>query len=371
MSDEGILMVMDMLERDRRMDVKWTEQLERRGVRNAFLPLHMKHLSENARAHRDPVEHSFRSGVTDPSIHGGSANEVALQRALDQAAKENTKMKLMIKNLNAEVERLGGIQLVEEDGSDEEDEDLVTPAEIAWKRATALHHLPRTISEESITEEAYDWRRTLEIREAAVQRREHLITEREKNVRTIEEKEAELEQKIKELEIKDREYKLRFRGLEERELKEGNLPDMIREIEEREAEVARKEEELAEREDELRDREQRVLDEPEPAPVKEAGPPSKLNILVPSLSELTGIYEISPDLHCGRPLWLCDDRQLYHEGGKWVLGFANDVEEGIVWMASTNPHRNAYPHTITSWSVVEDEGGDFVVNGEIEVTCID
>eukprot|EP01064_Diplonema_japonicum_P004374 TRINITY_DN12833_c4_g1_i1.p1 TRINITY_DN12833_c4_g1~~TRINITY_DN12833_c4_g1_i1.p1 ORF type:complete len:370 (+),score=102.11 TRINITY_DN12833_c4_g1_i1:96-1205(+) len=367
MGEDGVLMVMDMLERDRRMDVKWTEQLERRGVRNAFLPLHMQH-AMSQRHHEDPTTLISPLAAGAPSLPVAAMNvnqnEVdALQQALDAAAKENAKMKLMINNLNNEIERLGGIQLAMESDSEEE---LATPAEIAWKRATALHHLPRTISEESITEEAYDWRRTLEYREAAVERRERLLIEREHTLRNTEAKESDLDQKIKEIELKDREYKLRFRGLEDREAREGNLPEMLRAAEEKQEELEQKEQELAEKEASLEAREAEM--EATAVEKEPDTPPQRLNIIVPSLGELSGVYDLSEDMLKGRAQWMCDDKTLYHEAGKWVIGFSHEMDDGIVWMASTAPHRNAFPQAITSWSLVEDEGGDFIVQTDIEVT---
>ncbi|KAJ9458198.1 hypothetical protein DIPPA_33062 [Diplonema papillatum] len=404
MSAASVGLVIELLEENGRMEVKWSEQLARADVRNHYEPKHLANAKKLKSANgtlssvQGKKELSFIMPRTNalsavgrgrvcPSSYAGSAvdgyvdphESSALQEALDLAAKENAKLKLTISVMNQERSEL---EQVEYDVLSDVFVDDATPGELAWKRATALHHLPRTISEESMTEETFDWRRTLEMREKAVLHREKLVTEREIKVRDLESRQADLEQARKEIAIKDREYKLRFRGVEERETKEGNMPKMLKELEEREQACLEKETALEERDEAMNDREtalndrsndldarEATLQEREEAVVgREPPPPHSLLVEIPKQPKLSGVYNLSLDSHRGRPKWESDDatRALYHEGGKWVFGFVNEMDEGIVWVTSARPHKGDFPDAISEWMTYEDET-DFVLDEEVTV----
>ena len=232
-------------------------------------------------------------------------------------------------------------------------------------RAISLHHLPRTVSEESLTEETYTWRGTLETRERAVRKREKLLSEKEESVIVVQERLAELEQQTKELAIKDREYKLRYRGIEEREAREGDLPRRIAEITQREQEIEAKERAL-----------QRQLDNAHTTTTTTTNgngnnntPPDTLQVDVPSLYDMAGTYVLMDEQRKGRPQWESEGRLMYHEAGKWVVGFDYEADEGVAWVTSTQNHANQMPHLITSWSYAPGEGEDFEEDPAIRVTA--
>eukprot|EP00754_Rhynchopus_humris_P021391 Rhum_TRINITY_DN14744_c7_g1::Rhum_TRINITY_DN14744_c7_g1_i1::g.114223::m.114223 len=402
--------VVSMLEEDKRMDIRWAEQLERGQARSGFLhalnglracvvaPQRTASVKDLLTANVLPTEildspepsprtrSQSRSRSLDAHrILGDVTDPLDLQRSLDLAARDNAKLRQAARNLQSENEYLRAkldcdelSELADTIKSIPADpDDLRTPAEIAWNRALSLHHLPRTISEESLTDETYDWRATLESRESAILMRERVLQERETLSATYERKLADLDQQSKELAIKDREYKLRFRGIEERELKEGDLPRRLAEVDEREQALEQREQELQDRLDAVEELRRSLLDgtvHVDPAAdaadtAADDAPPAVLVVEVPNLFEMAGEFTLMAEPHVGRPQWESDDRRLYHLGGRWAIGFEHEVDEGVAWVSTTQPHRNVLPHKITSWSFAPEEGAELEVDAGIKVRC--
>eukprot|EP01061_Rhynchopus_euleeides_P025837 TRINITY_DN4202_c0_g1_i1.p1 TRINITY_DN4202_c0_g1~~TRINITY_DN4202_c0_g1_i1.p1 ORF type:complete len:415 (+),score=133.07 TRINITY_DN4202_c0_g1_i1:273-1517(+) len=406
---QGPTLVMSMLEEDKRMDIRWSEQFERGQVRALYFTVlatlvakydisadpQKEQRSRSAFLQASPAGHHgqlntstsdvFDNTVTTAEVHPkGESNSTVLQNALDIAGKENAKLRQVIQNLRTEMvllkERLGiddSGDITDAVGVEFDHPEAPTPAERAWQRAVSLHHLPRTVSEESLTEETYTWRGTLETRERAIRKRERLLSEKEEDVVDVQRKAADLEQQSKELAIKDREYKLRFRGLEEREKREGDLPRRLQEIDEREQALEERErlmQEQLEEVEELKRQLQSGGGHTDPAAGIASGggadakPPQTLVVTVPNLYDMAGTYTLHAEQRRGRPQWECEDRLMYHEAGKWVIGFDYEADDGVAWVSSTEKHNNRLPHMLKSWSFVPGEGEPFEVDPEITVT---
>eukprot|EP01063_Lacrimia_lanifica_P015161 TRINITY_DN2197_c1_g1_i1.p1 TRINITY_DN2197_c1_g1~~TRINITY_DN2197_c1_g1_i1.p1 ORF type:complete len:657 (+),score=258.70 TRINITY_DN2197_c1_g1_i1:97-2067(+) len=425
----GSVLVMTMLEEDQRMDIKWSEQVARTMTKNTYLkglqqkdgrPLHsdptadppetpdLGNFAELLRSVTLPTPSKARSVSGTPGSPTGAAAQVAvLEQALDLAGKENGKLRQQIRNLEWELNvKAPGSEAasppgpaVEEAGLELKGFDDIplaestridipkpvsvrkspcldtspTPAERAWKRALDLSVLPRTISEESFQEETYDWRRTLELREAAVQRRERLLETREADMREVEKMKSDYNQQTKELAIKEKEFKLRFRGIEELEARGKDIARRLEGIDAREKALAEREQALHALQDQLALKERQLAAAGvDCAAAAASDPPPKLRLTVPALGELSGEYVLSDTLHAGHPMWVCDEeRAVYHDraSGKWYVGFEESREESLAWMASLHPHGGKFPDLVMSWGLAEDEGGACTHADDIEVTA--
>eukprot|EP01060_Flectonema_neradi_P000154 TRINITY_DN1010_c1_g1_i1.p1 TRINITY_DN1010_c1_g1~~TRINITY_DN1010_c1_g1_i1.p1 ORF type:complete len:292 (+),score=76.54 TRINITY_DN1010_c1_g1_i1:329-1204(+) len=286
-----------------------------------------------------------------------------------------------------EVQRLKGEEITGEMDEAEQKKlnEHSTPAEREYARAVALHHLPRSISEESLCDDAYGWRHTLELRENAVSSREELLLKKEAEVKRIQAMEQELEQQIRELKGKEKEYKLRFRGIEDREERQGRLPEILAELTEREEHLAEREEALDNRESELLDREQELNDRLESIEQQECSLLERetnvaerenalpkilttYTVTVPEKEEFSGDYVESSEKLRGRPSWVSSKgTTLYHEQGRWSFSLNGEIDDGIVWIVSTATNRGGavLPHDIDSWDLYGDDS--FTTDSSITV----
>eukprot|EP00754_Rhynchopus_humris_P021394 Rhum_TRINITY_DN14744_c7_g1::Rhum_TRINITY_DN14744_c7_g1_i4::g.114233::m.114233 len=251
-------------------------------------------------------------------------------------------------------------------------EKLCSGAEL-WKRVRSQAQIPENL--ESIAECPENGWETFVERLATQAQKEALA--RRAEAAAVERKLAELDQESKELAITEKSYKLRFRGIEERELKEGDLPRRLAEVDEREQALEQREQELQDRLDAVEELRRSLLDgtvHVDPAAdaadtAADDAPPAVLVVEVPNLFEMAGEFTLMAEPHVGRPQWESDDRRLYHLGGRWAIGFEHEVDEGVAWVSTTQPHRNVLPHKITSWSFAPEEGAELEVDAGIKVRC--
>ena len=298
------------------------------------------------------------------------------------AAQENARLMQIVGNLAMEIQRLKGEEITGKLDHAEQRllDDQATPAEREYARAVALHHLPRSVSDESLCDDAYGWRHTLELRENAVSSREELLQKKEAEVKRIQAMESELEQQIRELKGKEKEYKLRFRGVEDREERQGRLPEILSEVSEREERLSEREEELDQRESDMLDRDQELndrmdqieqqesslLDREASVCERENALPKVLTtytVFVPDKEDFSGEYVESTEKVRGRTTWISSEcgATLYHEAGRWSFSFTSEIDEGIVWIASTSTNRGGAtpPHEMESWDIYT--GGGFSI----------
>eukprot|EP01065_Artemidia_motanka_P010532 TRINITY_DN15595_c0_g1_i1.p1 TRINITY_DN15595_c0_g1~~TRINITY_DN15595_c0_g1_i1.p1 ORF type:complete len:434 (+),score=141.44 TRINITY_DN15595_c0_g1_i1:48-1349(+) len=412
---EGDGLVLGCAERAGRLDVAWSELAARRCIRSSYEPRHLSSLqhavrratlathsgqcsgaaaaasSPYRRAHADPVPSPRLLPRPTPPDSGAHARVSELEKLVAELRGRVAEQDETIEHLRfcassevvATVSELAGGAVP---GS------AVTPGELAFAAAQDLGKLPRSKSQESISGDQglLDWRAELDMREQAVllkemacDKREKRIADREKAVGDVEVLKSNLEQELKETQIKHREFMFKFRFLEETEAQQGTLPDRMREVREQENDLLEREEALQNREEQLTQRESEVeamhaqrtreLDEreaelqerEEAAAPRPPGPPDTLVLDAAPRPELQGEYTRASREFRGRPMWEMDDKRVFAEGGIWMVGSEEEMEEGIGWIFSAAPHGGKLPHEIAKWLYVPEADAEPIPSDDI------
>eukprot|EP01062_Namystynia_karyoxenos_P019416 TRINITY_DN17317_c0_g1_i1.p1 TRINITY_DN17317_c0_g1~~TRINITY_DN17317_c0_g1_i1.p1 ORF type:complete len:462 (+),score=102.09 TRINITY_DN17317_c0_g1_i1:79-1386(+) len=425
-------LVLGCEERARRLDVTWGELAGRRCIRSEYEPLHLAALHAATRlAHRSgslaggcsPADAALEPQPTHPVVEragGTGAVTAAAAPPVQPPAGGGRAAEAARDSLELELARLRQ-RCAEQEEVIEHLRFCTAPSlsqQVAAGLATLgdaegparepsvplceLAALPRAASQDSVNGagELADWRTGLELREQAVSARERALAAREERcllreerVAAMERRESDLEQELKELRIKEKEYKLRFRGLEEAEAQQSTLLQRFQELREREAALQEAESALAEGQEELRDRqaqlrseeeafeeerswrlaeldarELQLQDARETAPSRAVGPPAALAVVAPPRPQLQGVFRIADQQWRGRPMWQCGENRIFADSGMWLIASHEEMEEGIGWIVSGEPHAGRTPDCISSWQYAPEEGADLLPAPSVFVT---